>query len=192
MIITIGGNIGAGKTVLAGKLAAALGYEELYMGGIFRQMAAEKGVSIEQFYRALSENPAVEREADARPAELMRTHDNFIIQGRISWHFAMESPFPVFNLFLKVEPSIGAERSGARDENSGRPIPELVKANSEREAQERERYRTLYSIEDHHAPEHYDLILDTSHLTEADVLEKVLAEVRKKLEVSGSDKNGPS
>ncbi len=191
MIVTIGGNIGAGKTVLAGKLAAALGYEELYMGGIFRQMAAEKGVSIEQFYRALRENPAVEREADARQAELMRMHDNLIVQGRISWHFATGSPFRIFNIFLKVEPSVGAERSGARDENSGKPISELAKANAEREAQERERYRALYSIEDYHAPEHYDFILDTSRLTEAEVFEKVLTEIHEKQRVSIPDKNGP-
>ena len=178
MIITIGGNIVAGKTVLAGKLAAALGYEELHMGGIFRQMAAEKGVPIEQFYRALRENPAVEREADARQAELMRMHDNLIVQGRISWHFAAESPFSVFNIFLKVDSMVGAERSGARSENAGRPIPELVEANTEREAQERERYRTLYSIEDYHAPEHYDFILDTSRLIETEVFEKVLAGIR--------------
>lgn len=180
MIVTIGGNIGAGKTVLAGKLAAALGYEELYMGGIFRQMAAEKGVPIEQFYRALRENPAVEREADARQAELMRMHDNLIVQGRISWHFAADSPFPLFNIFLKVDPAVGAERSGMRSENSGKSLSKVAAENSEREAQERERYRTLYSIEDYHAPEHYDLILDTSHLTETEVFENVLAEIRKR------------
>lgn len=179
MIITIGGNIGAGKTVLAGRLAAALGYDELHMGSVFRQMAAEKGVPIEQFYRALRENPLVEREADARQAELMRMHDDLIVQGRISWHFALESPFPVFNIFLKVDPRTGAERASRREENAGKTTEELVTANAEREAQERERYRALYSIEDHHAPGHYDLILDTSHLTEQEVLEKVMAEIRE-------------
>lgn len=182
MIITLGGNIGAGKTVLAGKLAAALGYQELYMGGIFRQMAAEKGVSIEQFYRALRESPAVERDADARQAESMRVRDDLVVQGRISWHFAASSPFPVFNVFLKVDPLVGAERSGARSENSGRPLPELAAANAAREKQERERYRTLYSIEDFLDPAHYDFILDTSRLSEQEVFEKMLAEIRRQLE----------
>ena len=43
-IITIGGNPGSGKTTLAVKLAAFLGYEELYVGGIFRELAAEREV----------------------------------------------------------------------------------------------------------------------------------------------------
>jgi cytidylate kinase len=66
MIITIGGNLGAGKTTLAGKLAAALGYEELYVGGIFREMAAEKRLSIEEFYAQIKNDPALEREVDQR------------------------------------------------------------------------------------------------------------------------------
>src|ERR1035438_9108859 len=97
MIITIGGNLGAGKTTLAARLAKALDYEELYVGGIFRELAFEQGFSIEDFYARLKNNPQVEREADDRQATLMRERDNLIVQGRIAWYFANESPFKIFN-----------------------------------------------------------------------------------------------
>ena len=42
MIITIGGKVGAGKSTLAAMLSHELNYEQLYVGGIFREMAAEK------------------------------------------------------------------------------------------------------------------------------------------------------
>ena len=54
-IITIGGNVGAGKTTLASKLAEALGYEDLSMGGLFREIAAERGMTIEEFYAGAQE-----------------------------------------------------------------------------------------------------------------------------------------
>src|ERR1700721_1246231 len=112
MIITIGGNVGAGKTTLAARLAPALHYEQLYVGGIFREMAGEKNLSIEQFYSQLKDDPSIEQAVDQRQATLMREQDNLIVQGRIAWYFAKSSPFKVFNIFLAVDPATGAHRSG--------------------------------------------------------------------------------
>src|SRR5487761_2208604 len=102
MIITIGGNLGAGKTTLANNLANELHYAQLYVGGIFREMAAEKNLSIEQFYAQLKEDPSVEQEVDQRQATMMREKDDLIVQGRVAWYFAKSSPFKVFNILLTV------------------------------------------------------------------------------------------
>lgn len=177
MIITIGGNVGAGKTTLVERLAGKLGYEELYMGGIFRDMAAERDVSIEEFYLALKHEPDLEVAADKRQEELMNKKDNLVVQGRIAWYFAKTSPFKVFNIFLAVDPEIGAIRTGRRPENSGRDAAEMLLANNARTAAEHERYRSLYAIEDFLDPAHYDFVLDTSHLSEDEVLQKILAEI---------------
>lgn len=181
MIITIGGNVGAGKTTLASKLAPALNYEQLYVGGIFRDMAAEKKLSIEQFYAQLKDDPAIEQAVDQRQAKMMRETDNLIVQGRIAWYFAKSSPAKVFNIFLRVDPSTGAHRSGERKENVGRSADEMVIATVEREKMERERYRMLYGIEDHLDPAHYDLIIDTSTLGEQEVFQKALDAIQVKL-----------
>lgn len=181
MIITIGGNVGAGKTTLASKLAPALDYEQLYVGGIFREMAAEKNLSIEQFYAELKADPAVEQAVDQRQAQMMRETKNLIVQGRIAWYFAKSSPFKVFNIFLKVNPAVSAERSGERKENVGRSTDEMVVATVEREKTERERYKMLYGVEDHLDPAHYDFILDTSALTEQEVFQKTLDAIQERL-----------
>ena len=177
MIITIGGYLGAGKTTLAAKLASTLHYEELYVGGIFREMAAEKNLSIEQFYAQLKTDPAIEQAVDKRQAALMREKGNLVVQGRIAWYFAKSSPFQVLNVFLTVDPAVGAKRSGEREENIGRTADEMVIATAEREKTERERYAMLYGIENHLDPAHYDFILDTTNLTVEQVFEKVLGAV---------------
>ncbi len=181
MIITIGGNVGAGKTTLASKLAPALNYEQLYVGGIFREMAAEKNLSIEQFYAQLKDDPAIEQSVDQRQATMMRETDNLIVQGRIAWYFAKSSPFQVFNIFLQVDPATGARRSGERKENIGRSTDEMVIATTEREKMERERYKMLYGIEDHLNPEHYSLVIDTSTLNEQEVFQKALDAIQARL-----------
>ncbi|HUC31107.1 MAG TPA: cytidylate kinase family protein [Candidatus Paceibacterota bacterium] len=181
MIITIGGNLGAGKTTLANNLANALHYEQLYVGGIFREMAAEKNLSIEQFYAQLKDDPALEQAVDKRQMKLMSEKENLVVQGRVAWYFAKQSPFRTFNILLTVDPATGAARVGERKENIGKTAGEVAIAVTEREKAERERYATLYGIENHLDPNHYDFVLDTTSLTEQQVFEKVLNAVYGKL-----------
>ena len=175
MIITIGGNVGAGKTTLANNLTSKLHYEQLYVGNIMRQMAAEKNLTIEQFYSQLKEDPAVEQAVDQRQATMMREHDNLIVQGRVAWYFAKSSPFKVFNILLTVEPAVGAARAAEKKENMGKTTDEMTIATAGREKMERERYAMLYGIENHLDPAQYDFVLDTTSLSIQEVLDKVMA-----------------
>jgi cytidylate kinase len=177
MIITISGNLGAGKTTLSAGLSKELGYEELYIGGIMRELAAEQKMTIEEFYERLKHNPELERRIDERQEKLMREKDNLVVQGRIAWFFARSSPFKVFNIFLTVEPQVGAERTLKRSENSGTTAEALLTANAKRFATEQKRYRALYNIEDFTDPSHYNLVFDTTHLTEQEALKKVLSAI---------------
>lgn len=181
-IVTIGGHVGAGKTTLAARLAEALGYEELYMGGIMRQIAAERGMTIEKFYADLKNDPKLEQSIDERQAKLMQEKDNLVIQGRVAWFFAKGSMSTVFDVFLAVDPAVGAQRTSQRPENAGRPLAEVSRANAERTRQEVERYRSLYGIENFLDASHYDFVLDTSNLNEDEVLATIIAKLKERIE----------
>lgn len=181
-IITIGGRVGAGKTMLASRLAPALGYEELYMGGLFREMAAERAMALEKFYAALKDDPVLEKSIDERQRGLMSTKDDLVVQGRVAWYFAKGSPFTVFNIFLDVSPEIGAERCAKKPEYSRTPNDELVRVNADRERTERERYRLLYGIDNFLDRGHYDYALDTSDLSEDEVLNTVVSKLKDRIE----------
>ncbi len=180
-IITIGGHIGAGKTTLAKKLAAALGYEELHMGAVFRELAAERNMKIQDFYEAIKKNPSIDRELDERQGEIMRQKDNIVVQGRMAWFFAKDSPFTVFNIFLAVDPDIGAKRAGKRQENEKFTTKEMVRVNAARQKSELERYRELYGVDNFLDLAHYDFVLDTSHLKENEVLERIVQKTKDRL-----------
>jgi len=180
-IVTIGGHVGAGKTTLASRLAKALGYEELYIGGIFRELAAERGMTIEEFYARLKDDPKLEQSIDERQAKLMREQDDLVVQGRVAWFFSKGSMFTVFNVFLAVSPEAGAARSLLRSENAGRSESDMRRANAERMRHEVERYRKLYDIENFLDPGHYDFVLDTSDLAEDEVLDIVIAKLKDRI-----------
>jgi len=91
-----------------------------------------------------------------------------------------EMAYAILNILLTVAPEIGAQRSGEKKENVGKTIDEMAAADAAREKMERGRYKMLYGIENHLAPEHYDIVLDTSSLAEDEVFQKIFAEISKK------------
>jgi cytidylate kinase len=118
---------------------------------------------------------------DERQAKLMHEKDNLIIQGRVAWFFAKNSPFKIFNLFLAVSPEIGARRTKQRPENKDAgTVEDIEKINALRVKTELDRYKALYGIENFLDPSHYDYVLDTSNLTEDEVEKKILAEIKKR------------
>lgn len=173
-IITFGGDLGSGKTTIAERLAKDLGFGQLYVGQIFRDMALEAGLPLEVFYDRLRNDPELERSVDERQAKLMREKDNQVVQGRVAFHFAKQSPFRVVNVFLGVCPEVGAERMKSRPAYGGKTLEEIAAITARRVGLERERYRALYGIENHLDPKHYDLVLDTSSLTENEAYMGVL------------------
>jgi predicted cytidylate kinase len=181
-IITISGKIGSGKTTLASKLERALGYKGLYIGHIFREMARKEGIPIEAFYARLEKDAELEKSVDEEQLKVINKEDNLIVQGRIAWFLAKQSIFTVFNIFLTVDPNIGALRSGKRKENAGRSVEEMIQANAAREATERKRYQALYGIENYEDPKHYDFVLDTSKFTEEELSAKVLGKIKERLD----------
>ena len=60
MNITITGNLGSGKSSI-GKILKEKGYEIVSTGNIFRQLAMDKGLSVEEFkqHRRLAENVTI-------------------------------------------------------------------------------------------------------------------------------------
>lgn len=173
MVIRVSGYPGSGKTTLCKQLADALGYEYHYAGGIFRQMAAEKGMSIEEFYIALSADPATENEVDKRQEALMASKDGLIMEGRVAPFLAC--PFPTKNILLTVSIEEGARRNLGRPENEGRSLDDMKDQTAKRLAAEETHYRALRGIESHLDPKHFDIVVDTTDITPDEVFSAVRA-----------------
>ena len=179
-IIRVSGHLGAGKTTICDRLAEALGYKNHYTGAVFRELAKVKGLSLEEFYKQMVDNPELEKEIDARQEQLMLTEDNLIVQGRVAPFLAYNPNFKKINIFFKVSPEEGARRQLNRPENKDRTIEEMARLSEERSGEERKRYWLLYGIYDYLDESCFDIIVDTTNLNPEEVFEYLLAEIKKR------------
>ena len=178
-IIRISGDIGSGKTTLAKRLAARLHYEYANTGAILREMAREQGLSIEEFYAALVDDPNREKSVDARQEELMCRENNLVVDGRVAPF--LKSAFPAVNVKIAVSAEEGARRLLARAEYAGKTEAEVMALARERVARERERYRALYGIDDHLADRKFHIVLNTTLLNEEQAFVVLVKEIAPRL-----------
>jgi cytidylate kinase len=185
MIISFAGNAGSGKSTVAEKLAEKLGWPRYYMGGIRREYAKKLGMTLEEYNKLGETDPSTDSAVDEYQTELAQKEDNFIIEGRTSWHFIPQS----FKIFVDVDEKVGAERilssllrHDNRNETSHKigSLEEMIQKNRERKASDNQRYRKYYGI-DAYDPKNFDFIIDTSNLTPEEVFERVYAAVLAKL-----------
>ena len=92
MNITITGNLGSGKSSVA-KILQEKGYEIFSTGKVFRQLAMEKGLSVEEFNKQVNEAAAqgdrsVDKMIDDTTTRIGEEKDMVVFDSRLAWHFA--------------------------------------------------------------------------------------------------------
>lgn len=175
MIITISGRPGSGKSVVASRVADALGISHMSAGDFMRELAAERGISILELSRLAEQDDAIDAEIDGRTRRLADSGVDFVLDARLGWHFIPES----FKVFLDVRPEVAARRiygaqRGTETENID--LETTRAAVESRTRSESARYQEYYGL-DYTDPSHFDMTVDTSNLTVEQVVERVLSQL---------------
>lgn len=188
-LITISGNPGSGKSTAATKLCQLLQGEQIYVGQIRRDMAKEKGMSLEQFNEYSIGRPECDVDVDivaaAKARELYSQGKSVIVEGRTQFHFIPES----VKLYIFVEPEEGARRilaalqdknqASTRNEASADDLSTKVLQVIKREETDAQRYVGLYGF-DHRDRRHYDRVIDSTKLSPEEVVEQALQYISEK------------
>lgn len=170
---------GAGKTTFCKKAAEALNYEYVSTGKIFRGLAAELGLSIEEFNKKIASDPELEREIDERQKKVMMIKDNIIVDGRMAPFF--EIPFKAINVLLKVDPKESARRQLIRKDNAEMTVEEVVENTKGRVESEGGRYRTLYGIQNHFDEKYFQVIVDTTSFSPEETFRITIEKIKNLL-----------
>lgn len=165
MIITISGPPGSGKSTLSKILSARLGIELVSMGDIFRKLAEDRCMSLEEFGLLAKCEEDIDRKIDEVQKKIAKEKDNIILEGRLSG-FLVDADIKVW---LKAPIEVRAERIARRECKSASCAMDET---SEREECERERYLNYYGI-DLNDLSVYDLVIDSSKWSPEEISEIV-------------------
>ena len=180
MKIAIAGMLGAGKSTVAKELAKKLNYQHFSSGDFMRQLAKERGITLDETSKIAERDKSIDEEIDKRQVKFGKEKDNFVIDGRLSWHFIPDS----IKIYLDVSEEEAANRIwGDKQENRKnegfKTKEELIKKIKERKASESKRYLSYYGI-DHHNKKNYDFIIDTNNKPISKVISEILSKIDKK------------
>ena len=177
MIITISGLAGSGKTTVGKALAEKLMYKFYDIGTFRKKMAAERGMTIEEFNKLGETESFTDKDADSYLENLGKTEDNFVVQGRLAYYFI---PYSV-KVFLNVSLDKAAQRIKKDSNNPERnsesqhsPLEIIRRLSKDRDDSDKVRYKKWYGIENYRDPKHYDLVIDTSNITAEQVVQKIV------------------
>jgi len=154
-LVTISGPPGSGKSHCASRLAELYRIPHHSAGSIFRSIAKERGLSIEELSKVSASDPSVDREIDLRTEGYARA-GGCILEGRlVSW---FSGGVPKLSFYLTAPFEVRARRIAERE---GIPIEEAVIRTKDRQENERQRYLSIYGI-DISDLSGYDFVVNTS------------------------------
>jgi cytidylate kinase len=177
MVITISGRPGSGKSTVARRLAEHLNVPRLYVGDLRRRMARERGMTLEEFNKLGETDPTTDKIPDDEMVAFAHANQDCVIETRTGFHLIPGS----LKIFLDVSEEEAAHRilgslqhdAATRNEGKGLDTHEAVLASvRERIRNDNGRYQKYYGI-NIYDPSHYDLFLDTTHLTADQTFDQV-------------------
>ncbi len=173
MKITIFGLAGTGKTTAGKLLSESLGLTSKSSGNMFRELAVEKGMSVNELDKASIDNPEFDKWLDSQIEEYGKTHDDFVFESRLAWHFIPDS----IKIRLYCDFDERVKRIAGRE---SKDIETAKKETNERESHIFERYEKYYNLQDIDSPKNFDLNINTTHTSPKRVTEIIIDFIKTK------------
>jgi cytidylate kinase len=164
MLITVSGPAGSGKSTLAANLADTFSYEHVSGGDVFRDIAAERGLTPLELNRLAEEDDQIDRDLDRRLRSTARDGETLVLESRLAGWMAAE--YADLRIWLDAPLEVRAARIADREEKPVEQAREETRARAESEAL---RYEEYYGI-DIDDLSIYDLVINTARWTPEGVL----------------------
>jgi cytidylate kinase len=175
VLLTISGLSGSGKTTVASGLSQRLSFLHISAGEVFRELARQRALSLEQLSKLAETDPEIDKMVDQRQAELAQSHENVVVDGRLSG-WVLKGDIAVW---LKAPLEVRADRIAGRE---GKERAIALRETRTRDSSEAARYLAFYDIDAANL-DVYDLIIDTRHWDQFAVIDIITQAVRARREV---------
>lgn len=176
MIITISGLHGTGKTTIGRQIASLFGLKYYSTGHVFRELAKENNMDLEEFTKHVEKNPEIDKQLDNKILDLSK-EDNILIDSQLS-AFILGSKADL-KILLTCSIETRVKRMAERDKST---FKDKMRETLLREDSEKERFKKLYDIDLNNLQEKiYDLIINTSDLTIVQIVDIIVNTIKKKI-----------
>ena len=167
--ITIAGKVCTGKTTLLRLLEKKLSWPTFLTGKLFRQYAAEQGLTLEA---AEEQTEYLTKKVDYKMRELLKSPGNLIVDGWMSGIMANKNP-QVLKVLLVCQDVIRYKRFAKREKIT---LGEAKKSVEERQNNWFKKIQQIHHVTDTTLNDEntYDLVINTSYVTPQAVAKKVL------------------
>lgn len=168
--IAISGKSGCGNTTVSSLLAEKLGIKLINF--TFRQLAAEKGMTLAQVIENAKTDDSYDIAVDTRQVELAR-EESCVLGSRLAIWMLKEADVKVY---LWADDDVRASRILNRE---GGNLEEIKAFTRMRDSEDSKRYLKLYGI-DNNSYDFVDLIVDTTKYQPEEIVEIILKKAFEK------------
>lgn len=155
MNITITGDIGAGKSTVAKRIASILKMNVVEAGDIYRKYSENKGLNVLEQNK--TDDWSIDKQIDHDIEEMGKKVDNTIFVSRLAWHFVKDA----VKVYISVNPIVAAKRivSATRIGEKHNELIETYNYNTERKKLELDRYKEMYNLDDPSGYSNADIVI---------------------------------
>lgn len=138
-VITVSGFSGSGKSTFAKIIAEETGLEHRRAGQVFRKLAKERGMTIDEFSKKREDE--VDLMLDRKFLKLAM-EGGYVLDARLSGWVAGD--YADVRVFLKIDPEVATRRIQKRENIS---YKEAYKRTQVRDKADKKKYRELYDLD---------------------------------------------
>lgn len=168
--IAISGRSGCGNTTVSTLLAQKLGVKLINF--TFRQLAAEKNLTLAQVIENAKTDDSYDVTVDTRQVELARS-ESCVLGSRLAIWMLKEADLKVY---LIADDDVRAKRIFNRE---GGDIEQIKAFTAMRDSEDSRRYKKLYGI-DNSDYAFADMKIDTAKYTPEQIVEQILSELEQR------------
>lgn len=165
--VAISGKSGCGNTTISGLLAKELSID--LVNYTFRSLSEENGLSLSQIIENAKTDDSYDLLVDRRQVELAKKASCVLGSRLAIWMLSSAD----LKIYLVADEEVRAKRILTRE---GGSLEEIIAFTRMRDAEDRERYKRLYSI-DNNDFAFADLVIDVSNKTPEEILSLILDEL---------------